>query len=294
MTDPAPIPPPATGTPHFVAPAGACDSHTHVFGPADRFRPSQPLVYPLPDATPEAHARMRQANGIDRAVLVQPAPYAADPAAMLAAVAASGGTLKAVAVALSPDAPLGQWAEAGVVGLRFTEARTPDGKRYPGSVGFDALIDLAPAMRSAGLHAQLWAPAAVLDEHLPQLLRLGLPIVIDHIGMPDRGEAGGGAAFRRLRSYVRDADLWVKLTLCRVGRPDLDEDDDLRQLHRRMIEARPERMLWGSDWPYVRMTPAPDAATMLDIFADWAGDPDLARRILVDNPNRLFAFEETT
>ena len=91
--------------------------------------------------------------------------------------------------------------------------------------------------------------------------------------------------------HLRAGEAWLKVTLCRLPRMDAGVEA-WRSLHDEAIRANPSRILWGSDWPYVRMSPAPDAGAMLDLFLDWVGDDALARRILVDNPASLFGFND--
>ena len=98
-------------------------------------------VYALPEATPQVAATLRKTLGLTRGVLVQPAPYGSNPDAMLSAIADAPDTLRGIAVA-DPGIDTGtlqRWRAAGIVGLRFVEMRAPDGSRYPGSVGFDAI-----------------------------------------------------------------------------------------------------------------------------------------------------------
>ncbi|MGG5811043.1 amidohydrolase family protein [Falsiroseomonas sp. CW058] len=278
---------PAVSAPRHAVPAGACDAHGHVF---DARFPNGPSPYPLPLADLAAHAAMRATLGLARGVLVQPAPYGRDPACLLDALARSGGALRGVmsADADVTDAELESWHAAGVRGLRFVEMRAPGGGgRYPGSIGVEALHALAPRMRALGWSAHLWAAAAQLRDLLPDLVALRLPLVVDHLGMPagpDDPDAGV------LAGHLRHDDVWVKLTPCRLRAP--EGYDRLRPLHDRLVAANPDRLLWGSDWPYVRMEPAPDAGAMLDLALGWLGDAALARRVLVDNPARLFGFDD--
>ena len=285
------VPAPVVKPPRFVAPSGACDSHSHVFGPFSDFPPRATSTYALPDASPAVHAAARAAMGISRGVLVQPAPYGADPGAMLSAVANSGGALKAIAVTdeTVSDATLANWASRGVKGLRFVEMRAPTGQRYPGSVGFDALLKLAPRMREHGLHAQLWASAEDYAEHLWALTALGVPLVLDHLASPNIAAGPGAPAFRAVLDALWDGVVWVKLTLCRASK-DSPSHADARPFHDAVIATNPDRLVWGSDWPYVRLQPAPDAGVMLDRFAEWTEDAALIRRILVDNPQELYGF----
>lgn len=268
-------------------PADACDCHTHVF---DARFPAGPSPYALPVADLATHAAMRARLGTRRAVLVQPAPYGRDPACLLDALSSGGGDLRGVMIAdeAVDDATLEAWHAAGIRALRFVEMQAPGGGgRYPGSIGVDSLRRLAPRLRALGWQAHLWAGAAQLSELLPDLLPLGVPLVLDHCGMPGGPD---DPAFATLLPRLRDGGIWVKLTLCRVQRGGAPLDS-LRPLHDALVAANPDRLLWGSDWPYVRMDPPPDARAMLDLCLDWLGDADLAQRILVKNPEKLFGFE---
>ncbi|SDR61598.1 Predicted metal-dependent hydrolase, TIM-barrel fold [Rhizobiales bacterium GAS191] len=285
------VPAPAVSPPKQSLPHGACDAHSHVFGSFDRFAPSQASVYALPEASPEAHEAMRAKLGISFGVLTQPAPYGSDPAAMLHALRAAKGRLRGIA-ATGPDIDdetLADWHAASIRGLRFVEMRAPGGGRYPGSVGVDALRELAPRLRELGWHAQLWANAADHAALLPGLLRLGLPLVLDHMGCPDPARGRSDSAFAAILDLMRSGQIWVKIAICRVSRA-APFYEDARPLHEALLEAAPERLLWGSDWPYVRLQPIPDAGRLLDLFHDWTPDETLRRRILVDNPSKLYGF----
>lgn len=285
------VPAPAVSPAVETLPVGACDAHSHVFGPFAAYPPLQRSVYALPDAAPDVHAAARRKLGVRYGVLTQPAPYGDDPGAMLAAIAASDGALRAVAVAGADvaDDTLARWRAGGIVGLRFTEMRAPDGGRYPGSVPFDALEALAPRMREHGLHAQLWASAATFAEWLPRLAALDLPLVLDHMGSPDPAGGVDDPHFAAILRALDGGRVWVKLVLARVSKQ-APGYEDARPLHDALVAAVPSRMLWGSDWPYVRMTPAPDAANMLGRFLDWVPDAATRHAILVDNPAALYGF----
>lgn len=270
----------------MTMPPGACDTHTHIF---DARFPAGPAAYALPDAPLAAHAALRARLGIARGVIVQPTAYGRDPACLLDALGRAGGALRGVMVADADvaDAALEAWHAAGVRALRFMEMPAPGGGgRYPGSIGTDALHALAPRLRALGWQAHLWAEASRTVELLPALRAHRLPIVLDHLAMPAAVDDPGFAAVLR---QLRDGAVWVKLTLCRVRAP--GAMDTLRRLHDALVAANPDRLLWGSDWPFVRMDPAPDAGAMLDAFRDWIGDAALIRRILVDNPAALFGFD---
>ncbi|HTK02553.1 MAG TPA: amidohydrolase family protein [Bordetella sp.] len=279
------------GWPRHTLPAQACDAHCHMFGPYDRFPLQHPSSYAAPDAPVARYLSMLETLGAQRGVLVQPAPYGTEPAALLDALEQGQGRLRGVAVADASvsDAHLRALYDGGVRGLRFVEARDPAGRLFPGSVGFDQVAALAPRMKQHGLHAQLWAPCDVYARHLPALARLGLPLVIDHLGslVPARGPQD--PVFQLLRGLLADGDIWMKLTLCRVGTaPDYS---DARYLHDAFTAANPDQVLWGSDWPFVRMGDnAPAADALVDLAWDWLASDTLRQKVWVENPARLYGF----
>jgi predicted TIM-barrel fold metal-dependent hydrolase len=277
--------------PRHALPAGACDTHCHVFGPYERFPLQHPSSYAAPDAPAERYLRMLDTLGAARGVLVQPAPYGTDPDALLDAVAQGKGRLRGIAVA-DPgvtDAQLQALSEGGVRGLRFVEARDPAGNLFPGSVGFDQVGALAPRMKQFGLHAQLWAPCDTYLRHLPALAQLDLPLVIDHMGSVVPARGGQDPVFQMLRGLLAEGRIWMKLTVCRVGAaPDYE---NARGIHEAYMAANPDQVLWGSDWPFVRMgAAAPSADALVELAHEWLGSDALRRQVWVDNPARLYGF----
>jgi predicted TIM-barrel fold metal-dependent hydrolase len=224
-------------------------------------------------------------------VLVQPAPYGTDTGALEHTLRLGGGRLAGIAAADASvtDATLDRLHEAGVRGLRFNERiDSRSGQRFRGAIGADALATLLPRMRELGWHAQIWADLTDCLRLVERFAGQGVPLVLDHLAQldPDRGPRD--QEFQRLVELVRDGAVWVKLTVCRVTKPDYG---DVRAHHDALLAANPDRLLWGSDWPYVGMGDrAPDAGHLLDLLTNWT-DEALVRRVLVDNPAQLF-FKE--
>jgi predicted TIM-barrel fold metal-dependent hydrolase len=280
------------GAPRNALPAGACDSHAHVFGPYERFPLAHASSYASPLAPASLHRQMLDTIGAARGVLVQPAPYGTDATALLDALATGGDRLRGVAVA-DADTPVEQLQalyDGGVRGLRFVEVRAPNGAPYAGSVGVDQLLEMAPAMRRIGLHAQCWAPIDDYPRLLPQIHAAGIDVVLDHMACvkPERGV--DDPAFQFVLQALRDGGVWIKLTLCRVSTQAPGYADAL-PFHDALVAANPARLLWGSDWPFVRMGEnSPDAGALLDLFHAWVPDEATRRRILIDNPAALYDF----
>lgn len=288
-----PVPGRKVTAPGEPLPSGACDAHTHIFGPFPQFPLVHPPAFPAPLAPVAAHRTYWAQTGLDRALLVQPAHYGFDHSALIDALGVCPNA-RGVGLAdrnVNTD-ELEALVAAGVVALRFSDFPAPGGGSRPGSVGMDHLESLAPLMRELGLHAQIWAPAELIAERLPVLSKLAIPIVLDHMGMPDVEKGTGDAAFRQILAAVEGGQLWVKLSICRVSRRPADFVD-VEPFHRALVAAAPDRVLWASDWPFIRMdNGGPDVGQLLDRFTDWLdGDRDLRSRVLVDNPETLFAFD---
>lgn len=279
-------------TPRLDVPPGACDSHTHVFPPVAEVPLHGSPSYLPPLAPVELHLEMLDRAKMTRGVIVQPAVYGNDVSAIVQAIRRSNGRLRGIGTATReiPDNDLDAIREAGICGLRFTEARLPSGERYRGSVPASELRLLAGRMKARGMHAQVWPAAAGLDELLDELLPLGLPIVLEHMGGFDIQRGTADRAFQRLLALLRDGRIWIKLVVCRRSTA-APRYEDLRPFHDALVEANPSRLVWGSDWPFVRMGErAPDAGQLLDLFGEWVADATLRRKILVDNPQELYEF----
>ena len=290
MSDPAAPRPHPARAPGWRLPALACDSHAHIFGPFDRFPTAPDAAYEAPLAPVEAYRAMLDALGAGRGVLVQAAPYRDDNTALVHALRRFPARLRGIALArpTATDATIADLVAAGVRGLRFSHF--PATGAHAGTVGLDGLVALAPRMREHGLHAQLWMPAAAFVAEAPQLTGLGVPLVLDHMNKPEIGLGPQDRVFQRLLGLLRDEDLWLKLVPHRVSElfPDYG---DLLPFHTALVQARPDRMLWGTDWPFVRMGDrTPDAGHLADLFARWTPDPALREQVLVANPARLYGF----
>jgi predicted TIM-barrel fold metal-dependent hydrolase len=266
-----------------------------VFGPLDRY-PTGPSSYAVPTATPSVHRRALAAMRLDRAVLVQPAPYGTDTRVLENALSLGGGRLAGVAAADASvtDKALDRLHALGVRGLRFNERIDPrTGTAFRGAIGATALAALLPRLRERGWHVQIWAGLADCLRLVDEFAGRGVPLVLDHMAQLEPGLGVHDRAFRQLSDRLRTGDVWVKLAFCRVS--SVPGHRDVRAHHDALLAANPDRLLWGSDWPYVGMGElAPDAGQLLEVFLHWCADPAIARRVLVDNPGQLFDFTART
>ena len=280
--------------PSHALPTGACDAHTHVFGPYDRFPFVTLSSYPPPLAPFELHKEMLKRIGAQRGVLVQPAPYGTDSSALVDALRKGNGQLRGIAVATEEitDKELTALHEAGVRGLRFNEMiDSGTGKLFKGSVGVNQLKKLAPRMKELGWHAQIWAKCADCVSISRELAPLGLALVFEHMTSFTVDNGTDDRAFQNLLALLQEGQVWVKLALCRVSKA-FPDYTDARPFHDLLVEANSSHLLWASDWPYVRMGDrSPDVGHLIDLLSNWVNDAEIQNRILVENPDALYGFD---
>ncbi|WP_144634698.1 amidohydrolase family protein [Bordetella genomosp. 13] len=279
----------------FAVPPGACDSHAHVFGPYARFPLDPDRSYTPPENGAECFIAHLDGLGLSRGVLVTASAQGADNRNVMQALAAYPERLRAVAVmrATLSDAELDRLAEQGVRGARFNLYQH-DGKTvYRNGVGIDDFATLAPRLKARGMHAQIWIHAPDLPDLAPTLLKPGVDLVVDHMGRMNAARGVDDPGFRFLCRMVAEGQAWVKISGAdrntAVGAPFADAAPYAAAL----LAADSGRVVWGTDWPHINYYEArdmPDDGLLLDLLGDWIPDDATRRRVLVDNPARLYGF----
>lgn len=263
------------------------DCHAHVFGPYARFPLAADRSYTPPEATVAAYLALLERLDLDHGVLVHPSAYGDDFSLLFHALAAHP-QLRGVMV-LRQDTALNLPAlrARGVRALRFSH-RSGAGANFTGSASLHDLLALAPRLADAGLHAELWTDHQALPDIAAHLRGLPVPVVIDHMGGFDVNAGVDEPGFSTLVDLVGTGQAWVKLCAYRnlLAAPDFELGRPFQQA---LLQANPERLLWGSDWPHLRVTPEPDAADLLATFKRWTGSPALVQQVLHNNPAALYA-----
>ena len=287
------LPPREVTRPKLPPPPRACDTHAHVFGPADRFPYAKDRSYTPPDAPLEKYLGMLDTIGFARGVLVQGSAHGRDNSAMLDALMREPARLRGVAVADAEVAPatLQEWNRLGVRALRFNHFFRDGLLHYRGGVPLAAANTLAPVMAELGWHLQLWIDVKDLPDTIPALKSLSLSVVIDHMGRTDARAGTGTPGFQSLLRAVGEGWCWAKLSGAHrlsQGAPDYP---DARPFHEALVAANPERLVWGGDWPHPRVEgEMPDAGHLFELFQQWTPDQATRERILVANPASLYGF----
>jgi predicted TIM-barrel fold metal-dependent hydrolase len=276
--------------PRVDPPEGATDCHAHVFGPYAEYPPQAGVGEIPPELPGETYLALLDAIGFSRGVLVQHRIFGADCGAMLRAIALAPDRLRGIALidADVDDAVLEKLHRGGVRGVRFSTGGTGFSVGAPNPA---RLLEVAPKLAQFGWHAQILAEIENVVALAPRLAATGVPVVFENFGMVDPRGGVDQPLFRAVLRLLERGEIWLKLAAHRVSLrfPDYG---DVAPLHRAAIAANPERLLWGTDWPHLRMADrTPDDGHLTDVFASWTDDPALRRRILVDNPARLYGFE---
>ncbi|WP_439379216.1 amidohydrolase family protein [Amycolatopsis lexingtonensis] len=286
-------------TPDFTLPPGAVDAHCHVFGPQAEFPFAPERKYTPCDASKEQLFALRDHLGVSRNVIVQATCHGADNSAMLDAVRAAGGRARGVATVRPDigDAELRELDAAGVRGVRFNFV-----KRLVDAAPADDLAAIAKRIAPLGWHVVLYFEAADLPELEGFFGSLPVPLVIDHMGRPDVTKPVRGPEFGRFLDFAERNDVWVKVScperLTVTGPPALDGErhayTDVVPFARRVVAEFPDRVLWGTDWPHPNLkSHMPDDGLLVDHVPLIAETAEAQRKLLVDNPMRLYWPGET-
>ncbi len=288
MTAPATVLPPkdAPRRPAAAPIPGATDCHVHVFAPADRYPFSPSRAYTPPPGIDAARLiRMHETIGVSRAILVASNVYAEDLRATEDALKAHPDRFRGVAL-IRPDLADSELDRLHGLGFRAVRVNLV----MAGALRMEHLPALAPRLAARGWHLEVQSRPETLAEVADRLLALPVDVAIDHLALirPEHGEAHPGiAAVLRLLDSGRG---WAKLSGPYVGEPGGSRFPKAATLARRFAAAAPERCLWGSNWPHPQAVPIPDDGDLLDWLAEAVPDAAVRRRILVDNPARLFGF----
>jgi predicted TIM-barrel fold metal-dependent hydrolase len=283
----AELPRPDDTPPAPHAPAGATDCHMHVFGPAARYPWSPARGYTPADALLEDYAVVQRRLGLDRVVVVQPSVYGTDNRCTRDAVLRLGAD-KARGVAVVPadveEAALARLHDAGFRGARLNLISA-------GGVPLDGVELLAEKIAAHGWHLQLFAGPEVLLDHRARLGGLPVDLVFDHFGPLDRSDGLAQPGMRALLDLLGQGRTWVKIS----GAYRLDHGPApwpaARAFAELLLRQVPDRLVWGTDWPHPEPPgPAPHHADLLAALWDWCRDEALYRKVLVDNPARLYGF----
>ncbi len=287
--------------PDFTVPAGACDCHTHVFGPTARYPFAAGRTYTPGEASIENLLALHRRLGIERVVIVHSSPYGADNACTVDALRSIGPGARGVAVidATASEPELDELHVAGVRGVRVNleTAGIADPAQAVASV-----LSTARRVAPRGWHVQTFTRPPIVAALARVIDEMPVPLVIDHFGHMRAEQGPGQPGFADLMRMLESGRAYVKLSAAQrvSSQPDCADAAVLAQA---LISANPERVLWGSDWPHPGGRPGEarnaaaiepfnpvDDGAALNRAAGWAGSAEHIGKLLVENPARLYDF----
>lgn len=270
--------------PKLKAPPGACDCHIHIYENGYPLAPT--ATFKPPPAPVSEYREIQQALGLERVVVVQPTAYGFDNACTLHAMKQLGAGARGVSIIRpeTEDSEIERQTRAGVRGVRYF--------MLPGGVlGWETLDAMAAKIKPFGWYINLQLDGRELPKHMDQLKKLPVPLMIDHTGKFLEPVPPEHEAFRSLLKLLDTGKVWAKVAApyetSKAGKPHYE---DVGALAKALIKANPDRVVWASNWPHPNQNPRPSSAAMLDLLLEWADSDAARKKILVDNPARLFGF----
>ncbi|MGE3647520.1 MAG: amidohydrolase [Reyranellaceae bacterium] len=224
--------------------------------------------------------------GLTHGVLVQISVHGTDNGLMVETLRDHPKRLRGVAVCAPdvPDAELQMLDEAGVRGLRFNVTTG-------GGIGFEALEVLAARVAPMGWHIQLLTTPERLVEVAPRLPALPVDVVIDHMAYIKAPDGVANPAYQVMLDLLKTGRTWVKISGAYRNSLQDHEWSDTDDVAMGLIAARPDRLVWGTDWPHTHRAKVMfHTGETLETLGRWMPDAALRKRVLVDNPAKLYGF----
>ncbi len=285
-------PQPPTRRPRIALPTGSTDCHAHIFGPTARYPYAADRQYTPVESTADDYIHMLDTLGFDRAVLVQGSAQGTDNQILLDAIAKYPGRFLGIAVVRTDigDDELGALNAGGIRGIRMSNTLHP-------AVPLSLVKEFGERVKPLGWHLQLHFTRVHDLPALRETIETSpVPILLDHAASATSQDALDGPGVKCMLELARDnPHVWVKIAAyyrrSQAGPPYAD----MQPLVHALLSTCADRLVWGSNWPHpVHNREVPDDTDLLDVFDSWVGDADLRKRILVDNPQRLFGFSAAT
>ena len=281
-------PDPDTKKPKFRPPPLACDAHCHVFGPAAKFPFAPDASYHPPDSPFEGLQKLHAILGFERAVIVHASCHGSDMRATLDGIKRSKGAYRGTAIIDESysEKDFQRMQDGGIRGVRFNFVQHLGGR--PDMAFFHRTV---ARLKDMGWHLIVHLDAQDLVELRDMFMKIPVPMVIDHMGRVQASKGLDQEPFRVLLDFMENQNTWVKVCGAERVSSKGPPFDDAVPFARALIAAAPDRILWGTDWPHPNVKIMPNDGDLVDLFPLMAPEPELQRRILVDNPARLYGFQ---
>jgi predicted TIM-barrel fold metal-dependent hydrolase len=287
---------------NFDVPAGAVDCHTHIHGDPQKFPFFSGRVYTPEPASPEEMAALHRALHIQRVVIVTPSVYGTDNSATLYGMKARGKDARGIAV-IDDKTTEAELDAMGVAGIRGVRLNLATGGINDPAVARPRFTAAAERIKARGWHLQIYTNPAMITAVKDLVMASPVPVVFDHFGGAQAAAGVGQPGFSDLVDAVRAGKAYVKISGAYRASTQGPDYADVAPMAKALIAANPDRIVWGTDWPHPdSVTPPGKRATdvtplfqiddgrLLNQLVVWAPDAKTRKKILVDNPTRLYGF----
>lgn len=287
---------------NFDVPADSCDTHTHIFGDPKQFPMWSGRVYTPEAALPPEMKALHKALRMQRVVIVTPSIYGTDNAATLYGIKAYGKSARGVAVIddKTTDGQLDEMGRTGIKGIRINLATV---NQNDASVGRKRFQDSVDRVKGRGWHIQMYVAASVIPAIKDLVAASPVPVVFDHFGGTETAKGMQQPGWPELLELVKTGKAWVKMSGAYRASEHGPDYGDLVPYAKALVATNSDQLVWGSDWPHPNSNPPAghkatdwnpvfqfDDAKLLNLLPVWAPDAAMRKKILVDNPARLYGF----
>src|SRR5262245_107609 len=287
--------------PNFAIPRGACDCHVHVFGDAAKFPFAATRGYTPPPASVEQLLELQTDLCMERVVVVQPSVYGTDNACTLDGVKRMGARARAIVV-IDKSTPRGALQEMAADGARGIRLNLSSAGNFDPNSARQQLDQVAEQLRGLNWHVQMYVALSIISTLKDYFMQYPYPVVFDHFGQAKAPQGVGQTGFANLLELVKSGRAYVKISGAYRVSTQGPAYADATPLAQALVAANPDRIVWGTDWPHPNggsarsineiATPFPiDDGLLLNELAKWVPDAAARKKILVDNPARLYGFD---
>ena len=287
---------------NFDVPPDACDCHTHIHGDPAKYPWFSGRVYTPELASPEEMAALHKALHMKRVVIVTPSVYGTDNSATLFGMKARGDNARGVAVIgpANPDSELDAMEKAGIRGVRVNLATGGTNDPVVARQRLQAAVDRA---KNRNWHVQVYTNLSMIPLIKEALDASPVPLVFDHFGGAQAALGTEQPGFADLVALVKSGKAYVKISGAYRASKLAPDYADVIPFAKALIAANSDRIIWGTDWPHPDSVTPPgkqptdvtpllqiDDGRLLNQLPVWTSDAGIRKRILVDNPARLYRF----
>ncbi len=262
------------------------DCHAHVFGPYGRYPLASGRSYSPKEALLEDYMNLLKRLDLQHGVLVHPSAYGQSFELLFDCLAKEKSLRGVIVTQPSIEMDLKELRDKGIRAARFS-ARSGASTNFFGSASFEDYLSLRTKLHDAGLHAELWTDCKMLPLIERELINSPVDVVIDHMGGFDVNLGIDDPGFQCLLRLMASGKIWLKLCAYR----NLLQDANMERgqvFHQKLLQTNPDRLVWGTDWPHLNVSPPPHTSTLLETLTKWTPDDAVLAKILSNNPQKLY------